>query len=497
MDKKSYQEKYSKVFLGMFFTIFLTINIAFYHFLNMPFQIWMFLYVCLLEFTTFGFAYEITQITLSLFLKEIRLPFIEKIENYPQVALICTTCDDVNPDILKNLNRQTYPNLHIFILDDSQNRGSQLAVDSLNFRVLRRHNRIGYKAGNLNNWLFRFGQSFPYFIVADADSILPDDFVKQMVSYAEHPSNSDVAIFETLIKLWNHNNKFASLLGTMVPIIHRYKLRLDNRFCTTLSVGHNNLYRTSIIIKLGGFEENYLAEDYATSIELLRKNYRCMTVPVTSYERLPENLQEFVKRQSRWTVQTFQLMSLKISDLSWMLKLNILMTLHYYLMPMVALFGITLFVFLNIEYRLFNPLLLTDFTSVEMAIKDKTLIFWITYLLLMIFFRGILAWSERISLRKYWNNTLFQSALFAASLWPILQRLFAFWDKNRLRFNVTGWEPCPSLKKIILLNIPGFILIWIASLSILFNPIWSGLNLFWAVPASISPFLINSIQRRG
>lgn len=498
-DEISCKRRDSVCFFSIFITLFIIMNVAFYYFLSMAFEIWIFLYVSLLELVAFGFAYEITQLFLSLFLKEIRLPFVKKLDNYPPVALLCTTCDNINTEILKNLNRQTYPNLHIFILDDSQDKESQVAVDSLYFSVLRRSNRYGYKAGSLNNWLMQYGQNFPYFIVVDADSLLPDNFVEQMIAYAEHPNNSGVAIFESLISAWNDKNQFARLLGTMTPVMHHYKLCLDNRFCSSLSVGHNNLYRTSIINMIGGFKEDYLAEDYATSIEVLRMKYFCMTVPVPSFERLPENSIEFVRRQSRWTIQTFQLMSLKTISLSWYTRLSILMTLHYYFMPVLALFGMVILMYLNINnYYVFNTLSLPlDFVSIESLREDKTLIFWVTYIILPIFLRGILARREGISVRHYFNSIFFHGALFSASLWPVIRRPLAFWDKSRFHFNVTILAPCPSFQQIILLNVPGFILIWIASLSIALNPIWSGLNLFWAIPAFLSPFLIHYIQRRN
>lgn len=486
----------SGLFISIFSAIFVIINSAFYYFLNMPFQVWTFFYFCLLEFFSFGFAYEATQIILSLFFKEIRLQFVEKLADYPPVALICTTCDNIDLNLLIKLGQQTYPNLHIFILDDSQNVKSQMALDSLHFRVIRRPHRIGYKAGGLNNWLFHFGDNYSYFVVADADSILPDDFVEKMVAYAEHPDNNDIAIFESLIKAWNSKNHFAVLLDAMVPITHHRKLSLDNRFRSNLSVGHNNLYRTSIIKLIGGFKEDYLAEDYATSIEVLRTKYLCMTVPVISYEYLPENLQEYVGRQSRWTVQTFQLTDIKISNLSWYTCLNLLMTLHYYFMPVVVFFGMALFIFLNIENWIFyhyTPSL--DFASLVTLIKNKFFIFWLTFLLFPIFLRGIIAWKTGVSVPRYLNSTLFHSAIFSATIWPIFYRLIAFWDKKRLHFNITSKAPDPSIQQIVSLNSPAYLLIFLAFLSIMFNPVWNIINLFWILPAILSPILIYYIQK--
>ena len=42
----------------------------------------------------------------------------------------------------------------------------------------------------------------------DSDSVVPRDFVSRMVAYAEHPSNSDVACFESVIVPWNVETLF-------------------------------------------------------------------------------------------------------------------------------------------------------------------------------------------------------------------------------------------------------------------------------------------------
>ena len=121
----------------------------------------------------------------------------------------------------------------------------------------------------MNNWLVHYSKQFSYFVVADSDSILPENFIRQMIHYAEHPSNRRVGIFESSIEAWNTKNTFAFLQTVMSPLHHAIKLRLDNRFLSTLSSGHNNLYRTSAVCDIGGFDEKFIAEDYAISMEMI------------------------------------------------------------------------------------------------------------------------------------------------------------------------------------------------------------------------------------
>lgn len=300
------------VFLLTVVSLYLTVSLGFFQFFRYQFRLQDLVYVILLEYMAVGIAYDMAELLFVLVIRRHDPPRMSVLTNRPPVALVCCTCDDVDIAVLNNLLNQTYPNLDIFVLDDSRSREYRSLVDSSGLTVVRRESQAGYKAGNLNNWLFQYGSDYQYFVVADADSMFPGEFVRQMVRYAEHPDNADVAIFESHIYAWNTATEFARLQNVMTPLYHQIKSRLDNRLGTNLSVGHNNLYRTAVLMSIGGFVEDYLAEDFATSAEVVRGGKRqCKTVPVVSYERLPQNLSEFSKRQARWAFQTFQLLTLR------------------------------------------------------------------------------------------------------------------------------------------------------------------------------------------
>lgn len=497
MNRSVLQKDHSYIFFLVFASFLAVVNLGYYHFLNFSFQLSTLFYAWLLEFTAIGVAYQSTELILSLLLPELKVPRVNRLKRYPAVALLCCTCDDVDADILGKLRHQTYPNLHIFILDDSQLKESQLAVDSSGFKVIRRSNRVGYKAGNLNNWLFRYGSNFPYFVVIDADSILPDRFIEEIMCYAEHPDNYTIAIFESLLHSWNNENEFVRLQTVMQSLNDRYKLRIGNRFHSSLSVGHNNLYRTAAILDIGGFNENYLSEDHATSIEVLRGNkWLLINVPLIAYERLPANLHEYAKRRARYAFQTFQLLNVKTFGLSWQLRFTILNDLYFFLMPIIASGGIVWLVFFNLQFWLSYSDSHVTPQIVGTYIRSKFSIFWTMFVLISFFLRTLLSFIERVTVRDYIRNIVFHSALFIATIWPVLKRFSTFFSKKRLGFNVTGKESSPSFLQILKLGGPSFALIWMSLLSSFLNPIFSGLNLIWILPASLSPFLIYYYQKR-
>jgi cellulose synthase/poly-beta-1,6-N-acetylglucosamine synthase-like glycosyltransferase len=133
----------------------------------------------------------------------------------PRVALLYTTYNDLIPEAVSQLQRQSYPACDLFILDDSTEPDYRAQVERCGARVVRRETRQGNKAGNLNNWLRQYGHLYDYVVVADNDSLLPADFVARMVAYGEHPGNHQVAMFQSKILNWNHDTRLARILADL------------------------------------------------------------------------------------------------------------------------------------------------------------------------------------------------------------------------------------------------------------------------------------------
>ena len=250
---------------------------------------------------------------------------LQTLESTPSTALLYVTCNDHDLALIEKLCHQDYPELDIYVLDDSQGGSLGRSLDHLPITVVARTTRTGYKAGNLNNWLSKYGANYTYFVVTDADSLLPPNFVSSMVTYANDPANEGVAIFESVITGWNTDSSFARMLDTMRPLENQLATVVQNALGQTLSVGHNNLYRADRIMAGGGFVTHYVAEDYSTSVHLMSQGLgACKVMPVKSFERVPSNLPEFLARQSRWALQTFQLLSLDLSGVDWAPRVRML-----------------------------------------------------------------------------------------------------------------------------------------------------------------------------
>ena len=101
----------------------------------------------------------------------------------PRILLLYCTCNDFNAKALTACRKQTYRNCKTVILDDSDDPHFRRQIDEYQLRygnveVVRRTERTGYKAGNLNNYL-KGRTDYDYFVVLDSDEIIPPDFIEK------------------------------------------------------------------------------------------------------------------------------------------------------------------------------------------------------------------------------------------------------------------------------------------------------------------------------
>lgn len=108
-----------------------------------------------------------------------------------RVLLVYCTCNDFDGHSLERSIKQKYHNFDVVILDDSNNEEYKKEVDKFatkhNIKVVRRENRIGFKAGNINNYLMqdecRYEKKYDYFVILDSDEIIPENYITECLKY--------------------------------------------------------------------------------------------------------------------------------------------------------------------------------------------------------------------------------------------------------------------------------------------------------------------------
>ncbi len=271
-----------------------------------------------------------------------------------KVAMVYCTCNDFDGASLKKSMRQRYKNAVTVILDDSTKSEYIEKVDAFaaayNVKVVRRADRKGFKAGNINNYLQSEearAEGFKYFVILDSDEIIPDNFITECLKYFKY--YSDAGIVQGGHVATRNRNFFMKLFhigvnshwNTYQTLKHRYG------FCSLL--GHGAMVSMECYEKAGGFPE-LVAEDLCISIEARNKGYAVVYAPnIVCQEEYPVDYMAFKKRHSKWTQGNMEFIkkytgNIVRSGMKWYEKLDIV--LFTYNLPLTAVFAF--FIVINV-----------------------------------------------------------------------------------------------------------------------------------------------------
>jgi len=265
---------------------------------------WWIVFVVLFELMAASVAFEVAELVWGICLPAVRHPCAREVPpDSVRVAVLYLCCDDVDDIALAGLHQ--FRDFDVFILDDSIDPQCRERVDRTGLRVVRRGRRTGFKAGNLNHWLFRWGKLYEYFVILDSDSLMSSQAVWQLVAYLEHPANRDVAAAQSMV-LSRPGNLFQQTVGAWTAMRRRILCRLHERIGWSLSQGHNIVHRTRAVLGEGGFDLAASCEDTLVSLNLVRSGWRILTVDVVSHDAEPSNALRYRRRHLRWAGQTVE-----------------------------------------------------------------------------------------------------------------------------------------------------------------------------------------------
>ncbi len=195
----------------------------------------------------------------------------------------------------------------IQILDDSHDETSSLIdlkVDELikegfNFKVIRRTERIGFKAGALANGLKSANSE--YVAVFDADFQINPHFLNRTIHYFKN--NNRIGAIQTR---WEHINLNYSLFTRSMSIgldghflIEKLGRKKRNAFISFNGTG--GIWRRSIIDKCGGWSSKTLAEDLDLAYRAQMNGYEILYLKnLTNFQEIPPTIRCWIIQQSRW-----------------------------------------------------------------------------------------------------------------------------------------------------------------------------------------------------
>ena len=216
-----------------------------------------------------------------------------------------------------------------FILSDTQDSEERSAEQSI-FSDLRdrlrdsmsvyfrwRTPNAGKKAGNIREWIERFGDRYDYFVVLDADSIMSADTLSKLVATMDaHPR---VGLIQTVPRLVGGTTLFALLqqfaAGIYGPVVSAGLATWHGGGGNYW--GHNAIIRTAAFAGCAGLPTlpgkpplggPIMSHDFVEAALLRRGGWDVHMVPSLegSYEGCPPTLTDLIVRDRRWAQGNLQ-----------------------------------------------------------------------------------------------------------------------------------------------------------------------------------------------
>jgi len=197
--------------------------------------------------------------------------------------------------------------VHIMVLDDSDDDTSreideiEKKYSGLNYKIeiLRRNDRIGFKAGALQTGLEKTTEE--YIVIFDADFIPAPDFLLRTIPY--FLKDNQLGIVQSR---WTHLNRDYNFLTRAIALgidVHFF-VEQTGRYaagCFQNFNGSGGVLRKKAILQAGGWQADTLAEDLDLSYRLQEQGYHILFLKdLLSPGEVPPTLPSFKRQQARW-----------------------------------------------------------------------------------------------------------------------------------------------------------------------------------------------------
>jgi cellulose synthase/poly-beta-1,6-N-acetylglucosamine synthase-like glycosyltransferase len=238
----------------------------------------------------------------------------------------------------------------IQVLDDSTDETREyvnqtvekLLKKGVRISVIRRTDRVGFKAGALQNGLTLTGAEFV--AIFDADFVPYPDFLKKSIAFFINRPKLGLVQGR-----WAHLNSSASLItrGQAMGIDGHFMVEQAARSWNGLFMNFNGtagVFRKEAIRSSGGWHHDTLTEDMDLSYRMQLKDWETEYVPDLEVPaELPEDINAFKNQQFRWAKGSIQT-AIKIIPLLLEKKISffkffqaVLHLTHYTVHPLMVL----------------------------------------------------------------------------------------------------------------------------------------------------------------
>jgi cellulose synthase/poly-beta-1,6-N-acetylglucosamine synthase-like glycosyltransferase len=428
-------------------------------------------------------------------LKRAELPDAE----LPHVLVQLPVCNEgsLAVRVAASAARMDWPQgrLTIQLLDDGdsdthdQLAGDVRAVipDGVNFQILRRGSRKGFKAGNL---AFGLGHAeAPFVAVLDADFVPPPDFLRRTVPVLL--ADSGLAFVQSR---WGHANRSANWLTRVQGLLldSHFAVEQEARYRAGMPISFNGsagVWNRTAIEQGGGWTGDTLTEDLDLSMRCMMQGWRgAMVSDLVVPGELPQTAAAWRAQQARWTKGHAQV-ARKLLPTIWSSAMPLwkkaAMTMQmcqfaFYMLAFTsAAISLTLTTMGVIYY---SSVLLLGWVVTFLGLASSIGYLWLG--------QRVLGQREKKLVRSLLLSVVFPSGLILANTRATLEAFFS----TRMDFNRTtrvgevqkgGWRGGPELVVGVMLPAIAF-----AEVS------WNALFFFFAVSGLVSIGAMGAITPR-
>jgi membrane glycosyltransferase len=266
---------------------------------------------------------------------------------------------------------------HVFILSDTQDPAERAreacvfdrlrAATSLSVYVRWRSPNTAKKAGNIRDWIKRFGAGYPHFVILDADSLMTAECLTRLAAAME--ANPQAGLIQSVPHLVGGHSLFAKLqqfaAGYYGPIVAAGLAAWHGPGSNYW--GHNAIIRTKAFATSAGLPELpgrpprgglIMSHDFVEAALLRRAGWEVHMLPLLegSFEGCPPSLSDLITRDRRWAQGNLQhLRLLRVPGVPLLSRFHLLMGACSYLASPVWALTLLVGVVLAVQAKYATP----------------------------------------------------------------------------------------------------------------------------------------------
>jgi membrane glycosyltransferase len=236
-------------------------------------------------------------------------------------------------------------------------------------RIFYRHRQqnTARKAGNIADWVTRWGGSYPQFLILDADSLMEAGTLVRLVTAMQ--AQPDVGLIQTLPIITGGTTLFARLqqfagrvYGPLIAHGIAWWHGAEGNYW-----GHNALIRTQAFAETAGLPElrgrkpfggHILSHDFVEAALIRRGGWAVHMLPGLrgSYEASPPSLTDLSIRDRRWCQGNLQHAAiLPTRGLHWISRLHLLTGISSYVTALLWLLFLLTGILISLQARFMSP----------------------------------------------------------------------------------------------------------------------------------------------